>query len=675
MALTQNKLDDLTWAEMVKAIRRRVAADSNGQWTLHAPVDPGVTLLELFAWLIEQRIYRLDQIPDALVRASLRMLGKHTNATRSASTVFQFRADDFRNVPAKTPMTLARSNPRITFSTDSAITVLPLTELVNFQPRLGLFVDGKDRSADLKQGRVLRLLPADGKAGEVKIVLWLTKPVQAAKAPIGLFVELTTSKKVLPQWSPEATADVPPPAETTWSYSIAGDKLRSFEPEEVSDGTGGLRRSGVVRLPLKADWEVDQSIKPEPNLFAYSIVLRAEKTTFTVPPRLVRLVPNVAVARHRRASKSGPLQRSWLPLPGNVIGLSDLPEDKPFKDFPPIETSVRLRIKERDGVWHRWQRTDDFVKHGPADRVFTVDREKGLVQFGDGLSGRLPVLAKVDPNNPNDGNIQIRYQIGGGPSGNVGAAAKWEPSDPDARNIVAAIGGAEPETIEQVRQRVAAESHIHNRAITVDDHESIAVTTPGVAFQRAHAAIGLHPEHSCPVPGATTVFVVPDAPREETDEASIENAFVRAPQPDPGSLALARARFDRARLVTSELFVSGPRYREVALSVAVDADPFDLEAMTERVKDRLQTFLDPLTGGEQGDGWPFGEPLRPSALMRQAQRAIGDEGLVTAVNVFLEGQPPKSACADVPIGPHDLVALQDVSVNVNRSTQDQGGIR
>ena len=41
MALDPIKLDDLTWNEMVVAIRRRIPAASGGQWTLHAPVDPG----------------------------------------------------------------------------------------------------------------------------------------------------------------------------------------------------------------------------------------------------------------------------------------------------------------------------------------------------------------------------------------------------------------------------------------------------------------------------------------------------------------------------------------------------------------------------------------------------------------------------------------------------------
>ena len=71
MTLAPLQLDDLTWDDMVAAIRRRIPAESAGNWTLHAPADPGITLLELFAFLTEQRLYWLDQVPDAFVVAVL----------------------------------------------------------------------------------------------------------------------------------------------------------------------------------------------------------------------------------------------------------------------------------------------------------------------------------------------------------------------------------------------------------------------------------------------------------------------------------------------------------------------------------------------------------------------------------------------------------------------------
>src|SRR5262245_34276078 len=170
MALEPVTLDDLTWNEMILAIRRRIAADSDGKWTLHATVDPGVTLLELFAWLLEQRVYWMDQVPDALVRAALKLLGEEMRQAQSAATVLQFPARAFKIVSASTAMLLLKRQPSLIFSTDQALTLLPVE-------RLGLSIGGRDRTADLDQGRTMRLFPADCSAAEVNIVLWLKEAV------------------------------------------------------------------------------------------------------------------------------------------------------------------------------------------------------------------------------------------------------------------------------------------------------------------------------------------------------------------------------------------------------------------------------------------------------------------------------------------------------------------
>ncbi|NBH08775.1 hypothetical protein GTY80_36750, partial [Amycolatopsis sp. SID8362] len=92
MTLPVPKLDDLTWADMMAAITRRIPAESDGTWTLHAPADPGVTLLELFAYLLEQRLYWLDQAPDELVVAILKLLGlEPPRPARAAATVLSLR--------------------------------------------------------------------------------------------------------------------------------------------------------------------------------------------------------------------------------------------------------------------------------------------------------------------------------------------------------------------------------------------------------------------------------------------------------------------------------------------------------------------------------------------------------------------------------------------------------
>jgi hypothetical protein len=684
MALEPIKLDDLTWAEMVLAIRRRIAAASAGKWTLHAPVDPGIAMLELFAWLLEQRVYWLDQVPDSLVRGAINLLGDQTRPARPAATVLRLSPTEGEpTLNAGTEMRLASRIPPIIFSTESDVTLLPVAESEKEQYRVSLFVGNRERTQDLLQQRIVHLFPSDGSAAEIKIVLWLTKEIPAAVFDkyFSLLFGLDAPSNIAPHWSPDAVKEVPVPAEVTWWYRSANGNVPVRFPQ-VDDGTAGLRRSGVVRLAIPDDWRPEDAQQVEPpvaGLKGYALWLRVEEATFTSPPRLARLMPNVAIARHWRDTDEHSLDRKWLPLPGNSIQLSDLPEgpslqgELPVKDHPPLEDSIELSVRERDGKWYEWKASQDLSTVGPDERFFLVDRQAGALRFGDGLTGRLPVLAK------NGTNLKVRYKVGGGNEGNVGSHLEWMGGDQEqfaATNVVSADGGEESEPLASARKRVASSLRERNRAVTRLDYETIARTTPGIAIGRAYAAVGFHPCFPCSlVPGAITVFIIPYAPRERAIDPKAESDYVIAPIPDPGAVRAVRARLEAARLVASEVFVLAPRYRSVSIVIDITAEPVDPLPLRQRITERLQDFLDPLIGGDQKDGWPFGEPVRPSVLLREAQQALGTSGEVVAVYIGIDDNPADENCDDVKIGEHDLVTLEQVTVRLQQSASASGGLR
>jgi hypothetical protein len=682
MPLEQVKLDNLTWAEMVTSIRRRIPAASAGEWTLHAPVDPGVTLLELYAYLLEQRVYWLDQIPDSLVHAALSLMGETVRAAAAASTVLQFlppkAPPKFERLSVLTEVRLARSVPPLIFSTDEDVLLLPCDEFAPGRYRIGLATSGADRTLDLTHERQICLLPSTAQGTDVTIVLWLRQELPNPPADVfggffSLLFELAVPEKIRPQWASAAVANVPPPAKLTWWYPSSGTaKLKQFPAEAVQDGTGGLRRSGIVRLKLPPDWQHESFNPSLPGRWPYSLILRIEEGTFTSPPVVRRIVPNVTIARHRRQTKRHDIKADWLPLPENTLALSELYTDA-LQDYPPLDDSVELSMIERDGRFD-WKPARTITFRGPDERVFTVDREKGLFRFGNGVTGRVPVVKKDE--RP---NITLRYFVGGGKAGNIGSNLRFEGianADLEARNIVPAEGGAETESLDSARRRAAARLRRVDRAITQTDYVNVVTNTPGVAFKRAYAALGHHPAHPCQVvPGAVTVYVVPDAPREDGPEYDQDCAYVAAPIPDQGALQEARARIAKARLIGSEVFVVAAEYRHVSLAVDALGDPTDPAAFSEKIRIGLQNFFDPLRGGNQKNGWPFGEPLRPSVLLREAQRAVGQDASVTSVAIGLDGKPPSENCKDVEIKPHQLVVLHDVVVKLEPAVANQGGLR
>lgn len=652
MALDPVILDDLDWKGMVEAIRRRIPAASNGEWTLHAPVDPGVTLLELFAAQLEQRVYRLDQVTPELSLALLALLGHRPRRTRHARTMLQLIADQAGAVPRGAEFMLDGAEPAMVYATCSAQTMLALTS-----EQVRVWTGARERSAELAMGQAIDLLPADGSTAEARFELAL-KAAPPAGSWFGMFLALHTAAAIAPQWGAQA-ASAPAPAALEWLYRASDGALRRFG---VDDGTGGLRRSGLLRLKVPTDWQ------PESGSGAYAIIVRTASATFSAPPRLAAVQANVVMARHAHDSGCISARLDWLPLPGNVIRLGQLATAA----LPISDAACVLYLREQVGGWRQWWPALSLHNAGPARRAFTIDRARAQLRFGDGLNGRLPVLASDGAD-----NLCVRYLAGGGSAGTVGASGglpdNWQgPAGLRARNLTESAGGAEPETLDQARRRAAAELRLVTRAVTRPDFETIALATPGVAVRRAHAAIGRHPLHPCiSVPGAVTVFVVPDVPRDADRDAFV----VAAPLADPGMLAAIAARLQVARLIGSEVFVAVPRYHAVGLRVLLRGEAGDAGALRQRIFERLQRVLDPLVGGEQGDGWPFGEPLRASVMLREVQAAAGPQLDVRQVAIGVDGAVPSESCVAVTIGAHDLVWLAAVELQLEASAAAVGGLR
>jgi predicted phage baseplate assembly protein len=671
MMLPSLTLDDLAWRAMVDAIRSRIAAVSDEQWTLHAPVDPGVTLLELFAYLLEQRVYWLDQVTDPLINAMIALLGAKPRPAQAATTVLEVITPGTSLVKGAIFERREHSLPvRLATTEDIALVAVERIEIAGALGRVSAFANSQPRWAI----RPLTLLPADSKSAEVEITLWLRAPPvrdQWGKRAT-LLLELDAPSRIAAEWTREAVSEVPVAAPLEWWYSVSGaSQRRPFAAEAIHDGTQGLRRSGVVRLAIPEQWAAAQA--PVNDLHPFRLWLRSERASFSAPPRLRRLMPNVVAAAHAIPVtvpwvEIEPQVRKWLPLPGLSLRLSD--------PSPPLEPSVALRLLGRDRVWRDWAATSDFVRHGPEDAVFTVDRDANMLRFGDGLTGRLPVLvagAGV--------TAELRYLAGGGEAGNLGSNLRWiavPPGSAEAINPVVVRGGTEAETSSEARDRVSASLADPYRAVTAADHEAIAVATGGVAVARAHAETGFHPAFPCaPIPGAMTVFIVPEVPRHEgwldSDRA------VKAPMPDPGMLALVAAQLENRRLLAAEMFVRGAAYVEVEAVATLIGAPVDRSAVETRLREGLTAYLDPLIGGPEKSGWPFGQPVRPSEITHLLQQLAGDDADVAQVGIRLvdanKRDAPFEFCFNLSIASHELVVLRSLDMRWQPRSATSGGLR
>ena len=123
-------LDDRRFQDIVDEAKRLIPVLCP-EWTAFDETDPGVAIVELFAWMSEMVIYRLNQVPDAFYTRMLHLMGAELYPPRAATAQLTFwLAPDFSQtarIAAGTEVATRGDDP-IVFTTLEDVVVEP-TEL------------------------------------------------------------------------------------------------------------------------------------------------------------------------------------------------------------------------------------------------------------------------------------------------------------------------------------------------------------------------------------------------------------------------------------------------------------------------------------------------------------------------------------------------------------------
>jgi predicted phage baseplate assembly protein len=243
--------------------------------------------------------------------------------------------------------------------------------------------------------------------------------------------------------------------------------------------------------------------------------------------------------------------------------------------------------------WIVWSPVADLSTAGPTDRVYAIDPTFGTIQFGDGITGKVPPVGF--------NNIRATYQFGGGLPGNVTAGAITTlrttiPLVDHVKNLVAAGGGSDTEGLTAALERGTQSVKNRGRAVTAEDYEWLAFSA-----SRDVARVLVLPDFNgqgLPETNWVTVLVVPGAadprpyPSFELRQV-VENYLL--------------ARAPAVTIAAGHIQVAGPTY--VNVDVAADLYPVSISLAPQletAAVSKLQAFLHPLTGGPLGQGWDFG---------------------------------------------------------------------
>ncbi len=235
--LPQITLDDVRFQELVSEARTRIVRHSP-EWTEHNVSDPGITLIELFAWFTEILVYRIDRIPERLQFGLLELVGVRPAAPQRAEVTVRFLLSEpgsGATVPLGTEVASARTagSDAVVFQTTAELVIEPgeVAATLATAPEDAVLVIGFERPVG---GLALRL-DVDSSRGEGVRRRCRRSAPGAGRAPV----------PTVSGWRPTVISD------DTGGFTLGGGARHRRRPR--GHGGGAPLRPGASLAALPPD--------------------------------------------------------------------------------------------------------------------------------------------------------------------------------------------------------------------------------------------------------------------------------------------------------------------------------------------------------------------------------------------------------------------------------------
>jgi hypothetical protein len=715
MPLQIPNLDNRNYQQLLDAALARIPVHTP-EWTNFNRSDPGVTLIEVFAFLTESLLYRANQIPERNRRKFLSLLGVPLQAASPARAIVTFanNAPGFRTITLNRDLEVRAG--AVPFRTEQGLDVLPIEAPVYYKRKLDPVADpqleqkrkyygdlyasylNRRDAATLAELEFFETTLLDLRAGEaggldlsntVDGSLWIPLLVRPSDKPYDekMIAEArkelagkTLSLGIVPRLR-DAQRDLRPgqqaSAETQALLqfylpavpaggSLPSDRVPAYRLLQSTATADVLTEPGVVQITLPS----------EDRLTVWNDLDPLEAGVADLPPALddtnreVRLITWLRV----RAAPGAQIGVLWVGANAAMLtqrarvsaelvgeGTGEPDQALALARSPVLPGSVTLTITPPAGEPEMWKEIDDLLSAGPEvpapdlrwppgrppavprpNQVFVLDAEAGRIRFGDGQRGKRPPLGAV---------VRADYAYSVGQAGNVGpgsiSSGAALPDGIKVTNPVRAWGGADAETVGEGEKQITRYLQHRDRLVTTDDFETITQRTPGVDIGRVEVLPASRPGNQGAVydeAGAVTLLLIPS-----NDPVSPD-----APSPDGAFLNAICAYLDQRRLVTTQVYLRGPTYRPLWVSIGITVQGgFSIAETRVRVRQAVISFLSPFT-------WRLKKSVIDRELVAVVSRV---EGVLQVNDVLLAldtGQPDK----EIPMSGLQLPRVVGLSVEI-----------
>lgn len=534
------------FSDLVEIGRARLPSAAP-EWTDHNAHDPGITLMELLAWVAEAQLYSLSRARRDERAAYAALLGISPHGTQGASGLIWSDRND-PNSPATT-YTTTRVLPEDTVveATDGGSPTFRLVHQL-------LWVPGRIRKLETRSSRNRAIdhtatnarggLPffPFGERGGRRNVLALTfecrddsglfgtdrKNAKGAYWSIGVIASPPSGDAAKPS-SPVRSDRSPLTAALVTDSGRVNLKI-------ASDTTSGFLATGALLLDL-------DNVEISPRQF--TLELRSANG-FSRPPRVLRIEPNVIPIKQGQTIIRETQIANGLPDWNFLLDVTGL-------RFASGQEPVTLEVAEASGL-NTWERRERLSEYGPNDNVYELDAVSGQITFGNGVNGRIP---------PADSQVLVTYSVSDGDEGGVARNRNWTVGgfggtfgvNPDP-----IAGGVDTSALLEDRREARQRAREEHALVSDDDIAEAAKSLPLLEVARAWVPA---PPDQAPRTGVVPLVVLRSRPNGEEPE--------QAPETAQWLNAIRRSLSPRMPLGL-RLVVTAPRYVEFFINAVLEAN-------------------------------------------------------------------------------------------------------
>ena len=615
-------LDDRTFQSLVDDARRLVHRRCP-EWSDHNISDPGITLIETFAMMVDQLIYRLNRVPDRNYIKFLDLLGLELRPPGAAQgeVTFWLSAPQPQaiTVRAETEVSTDRTDidEPIVFSTTEKLDIIPCS------------LDGGRVATMTAQGDAV---PQKNEPGGSEFRCFSERPVPGDALLIGLDRAVPNCAVLLRVDCRVSGVGVdptnPPYVWEAWTggpdwtpCELGRDETKAFN--KPGDVILHIPRGHVLGAPPRVGGDARGWLRCR-------LVDSAEQSPYSESPFITSIsactVGGTARVLHAKVIRDEPVGVS-----DGTAGQRFTLQHRPV--LPWANSSLRVIGDDEPGDWLA---VEHFGEQDHSARVFHVDPVAGEVVFG-------PMIREADGTIRQYGRIPRRssaiqmtaYRTGGGKRGNVGVGQirvlkTSVPYVSRVENRRAAVGGADAETVEELKTRGPMLLRTRGKAVTAQDFEQLALdAAPELA--RAHCLTAADEREA----GEVRVLIVPHV---ASDSMNLIRRIDLDPQPE--TVQRVKKHLNERRIVGTRLIVEPPRYRGITVVVTLSILPGHArDAVRSAVQQSLNSLLHPLTGGPGGTGWPIGRAVTVPEVTAALAPVAGVD-MSSKISVQLFGDDP-----------------------------------